>query len=180
MMQRLRGYCSLILCLAIFVSILCVKGQGTETCNQYVNVTKWNSTERKQFRNTWKCLTLQKTLTLTNLNFTCITIFTATEQLSKQIHIINVDTLTIATADKTSKTSIKWEPTAKAKLSFIDSSNIYIYGLTFKLCGSSHPDDFIIAKKKTRFIYQVHFTWKTSLALLLMIRSLQEVQVMVL
>ena len=121
MMQRLRGYCSLILCLAIFVSILYVKGQGTEKCNQYVNVTEWTSTECKQFRNTWKYPTLEKALTLTNLIFTCITTFTATEQLSKQIHIINVDTLTIATADKTSKTSIKCEPTAKTKLSFIDS-----------------------------------------------------------
>ena len=131
MMQKLRGYCYLVLCLAIFVSIFYVKGQGTEKYNQYVNVTEWNSTECKQFGNTWKCPTLEKALTLTDLNFTYIKIFTASEQLSRQIHIINVNTLTVATASKTSRTSIKCEPTAKAKLSFIDSGNIYIYGLSF-------------------------------------------------
>ena len=149
MMQRLRGNCYLISCL---VSILYVKGQGTEKYNQFVNVIELNSTKCEQLNNTWECPTLEKALTLTDLNSTSIKIFTAYEQLSRHIHIIKVDTLTITTADKTSKTSIKCEPTAKAKLSFIDSSNIYIYGLTFKSCGSSHPDDFIIAKKNKIYL----------------------------
>ena len=147
MMQKLRGYCYLVLCLAIFVSILYVKGQGTEKYNQYVNVTEWNSTECKQFGNTWKCPTLEKALTLTDLNFTYIKIFTVSEQLSKRIPVIKVDTLTIATASKTSKTTIECESNTVSKLSFTDSSNVYIYGLTFTSCGGDHLDDFIIANK---------------------------------
>ena len=147
-MQALRGYFYHLSFLNFLVSISYVKGQGTEKHNQVVNVKESNSTNCVQLNNTWECPTLEKALLeLTDLNFTYIKIFTASEQLSCRILVIKVDSLTIATASKTSKTTIKCESNAMSKLSFIDSSNLYIYGLTFKSCGSHHLDDFIIANK---------------------------------
>ena len=118
------------------VSILYLKGQGTEKHNQVVNVKELNSTVCEQLNNTWECPSLEKALLeLTDLNFTYINIFTASEQLSKRIPVIKVDT------------TIECESNTVSKLSFTDSSNVYIYGLTFTSCGGDHLDDFIIANK---------------------------------
>ena len=149
----MRRYCYHLSRLIIFVSMLYVKVQGTEKYNQFVNVIELNSTKCEQLNNTWECPTLEKTLLqLSNLNFTYIKIFTASEQLSRRIPIIKVDTLTISSSNETSKTSIKCESNAMSKLSFIDSSNVYIHGLSFESCGSDHPDDFIIANKNKVYL----------------------------
>ena len=150
-MQILRGYFYHLSFLNFFVGILHVKGQGTEKHNQVVNVKESNSTNCVQLNNTWECPTLEKALLeLTDLNFTYIKIFTASEQLSRRILVIKVDSLTIGTASKTSKTTIKCE--SMSKLSFTDSSNVYIHGLTFKSCGSAHHDDFIIGNKSKVYL----------------------------
>ena len=149
----MRGYCYHLSCLVILVSMVYVKVQGTEKYNHFVNVIELNSTKCEQLNNTWECPTLEKALLqLSNLNFTYISIFTASEQLSRRIPVIKVDTLTIASSNETSKTWIKCESNATSKLSFIDSSNVYIHGLNFKSCCSDHPDDFIISNKNKVYL----------------------------
>ena len=64
-----------------------------------------------------------------------------------------------------------------SKLSFTDSSNVCLHGLTFESCGSAHHDDFIIGNKVKVYLLSAVYV-KTLLSLLLMIGSLQEVQVM--
>ena len=178
MMQAVRGYCYRRLFLTIPVSIIYVKGQEIEKHNQFVNVIELHSTKCEQVNNTWECPTLEKALRgLNDLNFTYIKTFTTSEQLSRRIPVIKLDTLTIATASKTSKTAIECKYNAMSKLSFTDSSNVYIHGLTFKSRGSVHPDDFIIGNKVKVYLSSAVYV-KTLLSLLLMIRSLQEVQVM--
>ena len=101
----MRGYCYHLSCLVILVSMVYVKVQGTEKYNHFVNVIELNSTKCEQLNNTWECPTLEKALLqLSNLNFTYISIFTASEQLSRRIPVIKVDTLTIASSNETSKT----------------------------------------------------------------------------
>ena len=178
MMQAVRGYCYRRLFLTIPVSITYVKGQEIEKHNQFVNVIELNSTKCEQVNNTWECPTLEKALRdLNDLNFTFIKIFTTSKQLSRRIPVIKLDTLTIATASKTSKTAIECKSNTMSKLSFTDSSNVCIHGLTFKSCGSAHHDDFIIGNKVKVYISSAVYV-KTLLSLLLMIGSLQEVQVM--
>ena len=130
--------------LTVLASNLYVIGQGTEKYNQFVNVTRSSLNKcEKKFNNTWKCPTLEKALKLSELNFTHIKIFTTTENISNQITIIGVDTLRIASANKTLKTSINCNSDKKPKLSFFYSSNIYMHGLSFKSCGTNHSDDYI-------------------------------------
>ena len=130
--------------LTVLASNLYVIGQGTEKYNQFVNVTRSSLNKcEKKFNNTWRCPTLEKALKLSELNFTHIKIFTTTENISNQITIIGVDTLRIASANKTLKTSINCNSDKKPKLSFFYSSNIYMHGLSFKSCGTNHSDDCI-------------------------------------
>ena len=129
--------------LTALASNLYVKGQGTEKYNQFVNVTRPSSTKCEQVNNTWECPTLEKALNLSELSFTYIKISTTSENISNRIPIIGVDTLTIESANKT---SINCSSSKKPKLSFINSSNIYIYGLSFKSCGTNHSDDYIIVQ----------------------------------
>ena len=132
--------------LTALASNLYVKGQGTEKYNQFVNVARSSSTKCEQLNNTWKCPTLEKALNLSELSFTNIKIFTTSENISNRIPIIGVDTLTIESANKALKTSINCSSHKKPKLSFINSSNIYVYGLSFESCGTSHSDDYIIVQ----------------------------------
>ena len=130
--------------LTVLASNLYVKGQGTEKHNQFVNVTRSNSTKCEQSKNnTWKCPTLEKALNLSELSFTYIKVFTTSENISSRIPIIGVDTLTIASANKALKTSINCSSSKKSKLSLINSSNIYMYGLSFESCGTNHSYDYI-------------------------------------
>ena len=132
--------------LTVLTSTLYLKGQGTEKYNQvFVNVTRSSSTNCTQSNNTWKCPTLEKALNLSELSFTCITIFTTSENISKRIPIIGVDTLSITSAHKASKTSVKCSSDSNnmPKFSFINSTNIYIYGLSFESCGTNHSEDYI-------------------------------------
>ena len=133
--------------LTVLASALYVKGQGTEKYNQFVNVVKSSSTNCEQLNNTWKCPTLEKALNLSELSFTYIKIFTTSEKISKRIPIIGVDTLTITSAHKASKTSVKCNSDSNKmpKLSFINSTNIYMHCLSFESCGTNHSDDYIIA-----------------------------------
>ena len=132
--------------LTVLVTTLYVKGQGTEKYNQFVNVARSSSTNCEQLNNTWKCPNLEKALNLSELSFTHIKIFTTSEKISKRIPIIGVDTLTITSAHKASKTLVKCSSDLNKmpKLSFINSSNIYMYGLSFESCGTNHSDDYII------------------------------------
>ena len=133
--------------LTVLASTLYLKGQGTEKCNQvFVNVTRSSSTNcTQQLNNTWKCPTLEKALNLSELSFTYIKIFTTSEKISKRIPIIGVDNLSITSAHKASKTSVKCssDPNNMPKFSFINSTNIYIYGLSFESCGTNHSEDYI-------------------------------------
>ena len=130
--------------LTVLASNLYVKGQGTEKYNQFVNVTRSNSTKCEQLNNNWKCPTLEKALNLSELSFTYINVFTTSENISSRIPIIGVDTLAIASANKALKTSISCSSSKKSKLSLINSSNIYMYGLSFESCGTNHSDDYIV------------------------------------
>ena len=125
---------------------LYVNGKGTEKYNQFVNVNRSSSTKCEQSNNAWECPTLEKALNLSVLSFTYIKIFTTSENISNRIPIIGVDTLTIESANKALKTSINCSSNKKPKLSFIDSSNIYMYGLSFESCGTNHSDDYINVK----------------------------------
>ena len=143
----MKTYCYHLSFLTVLASNLYVKGQCTEKYNQTVNVTRSSSTKCKLSNNTnktWKCPTLEKALQLSELNFTCINIFTTTENISNRISIIGVDTLTIASANKALKTSINCSSNKKPKMSFFNSSNIYMYGLSFESCGTNHSEDYII------------------------------------
>ena len=130
--------------LTVLASNLYVKGQVTEKYNQFVNVTRSNSTKCEQLNNNWKCPTLEKALNLSELSFTYINVFTTSENISSRIPIIGVDTLAIASANKALKTSINCSSSKKSKLSLINSSNIYMYGLSFESCGTNHSDDYIV------------------------------------
>ena len=140
--------------LTALASNLYVKEKGTEKYNQFVNVTRSSLTKCEQSNNTWKCPTLEKALNLSELSFTYIKIFTTSENISNRIPIIGVDTLTIESANKT---SINCSSKKKPKLSFINSSNIYIYGLSFQSCGTNHSDDYIIIVNIVK-TYKIHLS----------------------
>ena len=127
--------------LTFLASNLYVKGQGSEKYNQFVNVTRSSLIKCEPLHNTWKCPILEKALKLSQLNFTHIKIFTTRENISNRISIIRVDTLTIASANKALKTSINCS--SDKKLSFFNSSNIYMHGLSFESCGTNHSEDYI-------------------------------------
>ena len=56
---------------------------------------------------------------------------------------MNVHCLTITGAN-TNSTTITCKANHSSKISFIDSSNIYISGLTFNSCGATDQTDFLI------------------------------------
>ena len=56
---------------------------------------------------------------------------------------MNVHSLTITGAN-TNSTTITCKANHSSKISFIDSSNIYISGLTFNSCGATNQTDFLI------------------------------------
>ena len=145
-MKSLRTCYYHLLLLTVLASNLHVSGQGTEKYNQCINVTRSSSTKCEKLSNAWKCPTLEKALSLSELSFTYIKILTTTENISKRIPTITVDTLTIASVDKALKTSINCSANKKLKfkLSFINSTNIYIYGLSFEPSDTNHSDDYII------------------------------------
>ena len=129
--------------LAILVDILFINGHCLENCKMYINVQSSNSSKCVQWNNiTLKCPSLEKALEK-DLNFTCIKIFTVSENLSKQNILINVHSLTIANANTYQPIFITCKTNRSSKISFIDSSNIYIYGLRFNSCGGTDQSDFL-------------------------------------
>ena len=120
----------------------CMYGQCLEKYKKSVSVTRSNSTKCDHLNNAWVCPTLKKALELNDLNSTYIKIFSTSEELSKRIFVFRVNTLAIVS---NSTTLIKCESNAGSKLSFINSSNICIRGLSFKLCGGNHSNDVTVA-----------------------------------
>ena len=140
-MKRVMGVYFHHLILLLFV-VNCINRECLEKYKKYVNFTRSNSTKRDHLNNTWKCPTLEKALELNDLNSTYINIFSTSEELSKRIFVFRVNTLAIA-SDST--TLIKCESNAGSKLLFINSSNICIHGLSFKLSGGNHSNAVTIA-----------------------------------
>ena len=131
--------------LVVFVKILFINGQCLENYKKYINVKNSNSTECVRVNNyTFICPSLENALEK-DLNFTCIKIFTASENLTKRNILINVHSLTIANAYTHSPIFITCKTNHSSKISFIDSSNINIYRLTFNSCGGTDQNDFLIA-----------------------------------
>ena len=118
-------------------------GQCLENYKKYINVKSSNFTKCVQVNNyTFTCPSLEKALER-DLNFTSIKIFTLLENLSKQNVLINVHNLTIANANPSSQICITCKTNHSSKISFIDSSNIYINGLIFDSCGGTGQNDFL-------------------------------------
>ena len=129
--------------LAILANILFIHGHCLENCKKYITVNSSNTTNCTQVNNnTFTCPSLEKALEK-DVNFTCIKIFTGFEKLSKRNVLMNVHSLTITDAN-TNSTTITCKANHSSKISFIDSSNIYISGLTFNSCGGTDQNDFLI------------------------------------
>ena len=129
--------------LAILANILFIHGYCLENCKKYITVNSSNTTNCTQVNNnTFTCPSLEKALEK-DVNFTCIKIFTGLEKLSKRNVLMNVHSLTITDAN-TNSTTITCKANHSSKISFIDSSNIYISGLTFNSCGGTDQNDFLI------------------------------------
>ena len=129
--------------LAILANILFIHGHCLENCKKYITVKSSNTTNCTQVNNnTFTCPSLEKALEK-DVNFTCIKIFTGLEKLSKRNVLMNVHSLTITDAN-TNSTTITCKANHSSKISFIDSSNIYISGLTFNSCGGTDQNDFLI------------------------------------
>ena len=128
--------------LFVLANVLVINGQCFGNYKKYINVTSSNTTECvRGNNNTFICPSLEKALEK-DLNFSCINIFTASENLTKRNILTNVHSLTIANANSYSPVSITCKTNDSSKIPFIDSSNIYIYRLTFKSCGGTDQSVF--------------------------------------
>ena len=141
----MKSYLYHVSFLVILVKVLFINGQCSENYKKYINVKSSNTTECVRVNNyIFICPSLEKALEK-DLNFTCIKIFTASENLTKRNILINVHSLTIANAYTHSPIFITCKTNHSSKISFIDSSNINIYRLAFNSCGGTDQNDFLIA-----------------------------------
>ena len=137
----MKSYLYHVSFLVILVKVFFINGQCLENYKKYINVKSSNTTECVRVNNyIFICLSLEKALEK-DLNFTCIKIFTASENLTKRNILINVHSLTIANGYTYSPIFITCKTNHSSKISFIDSSNINIYRLTFNSCGGTDQND---------------------------------------
>ena len=133
--------------LVILINLFCVNGHYTEKCGHIVNVMRSSSTKcDKSSSSVVNCPSLEKALELKDLSFTCVKVFTSSEQLSNQHAFTNVNNLMISGVNTTSPTAVTCKAGNSSKVSFVDSNNIFIRRLSFNSCGGAHQNDFVITK----------------------------------
>ena len=133
--------------LLVLINFFCVSGHYSEQCDHIVNVMRSSSTKcNKSSNSVVNCPSLEKALELKDLSFTCINVFTGSEQLSNRHALTNLNNLIISGADSIPLTTVTCKSGNSSKLSFIDSNNIFIRRFTFNSCGGTHQNDFVITK----------------------------------
>ena len=139
--------CLIISLFLVLVKVFCVNGKYSENCDHIVNVMRSSSTIcNKSLNGVVNCPSLEKALELKDLSFTCINVFTCSEQLSNRHALTNLNNLIISGANTTSRTTVTCKAGNLSKLSFIDSNNIFLRRFIFNSCGGTHQNDFIITK----------------------------------